>query len=62
MPKYGRFQFADDAEIKRSAGSDLIYDKSKNWRKLRGWDSAASKWRLTKVGEDYHGKIGGTNG
>ena len=56
MPKYGRFQFADDAEIKRRAGSGWIYDKSKKWRKMRSWDSAASKWRLTKVGEDYYGK------
>ena len=60
MPKYGRFQFADNAEIKRSAGSDWIYDKSSNWRKLRGWDSAASKWNLTKAGEEYYGSIGGS--
>ena len=62
MPRYGRFQFADDAEIKRRTGSDLIYDQSNKWRKLRSWDSAASKWRLTKVGEDYDGKMGVANG
>ena len=56
MPKYGRFQFADDAEITRSAGSDWIYDKSDQWRKLRGWDSAASKWNVTKVSDMRYSK------
>ena len=60
MPKYGRFQFADDAEITRSAGSDWICDKRKQWRKLRGWDSAASKWKLTDVGKDYYKEHGGS--
>ncbi len=29
MPKYGRFQFADNAEIQRRAGSDWMYDKKR---------------------------------
>ena len=60
MPKYGRFQFADNAGIKRRAGSDWIYDKHNKWRKLRSWDSAASKWKLSKVGADYYGAVGGS--
>ena len=60
MPKYGRFQFADDAAIKRRAGSDWIHDKSNKWRKLRSWDSAASRWNLTTVGKGYYGHIGGS--
>ena len=59
MPKYGRFQFADNAEIKRRAGSDWMFDKQSKWRKLRSWDSAESKWTPTKAGEDYYKKIGG---
>ena len=36
----------------------MIYDK--NGRKLRSWDSAVSKWTLSKVGEDYYKEIGGS--
>ena len=60
MSKYKRFQFADNAEIKRRAGSDWLYDKNDRWRTLRSWDSAESKWTPAKVGEDYYGKIGGS--
>ncbi len=45
---------------KSSAGSDWIYDKNNKWRKLRSWDSAASKWKLSTAGEEYYGSIGGS--
>ena len=61
MPKqYGRFQFAENAEIKRRAGSDWMVDINDKPRKIRSWDSAASEWKPTALGRDYYKHVGGS--
>ena len=61
MPKqYGRFQFAENAEIKRRAGSDWMVDTNGKRKKLRSWDSAASEWKPTALGRAYYKHVGGS--
>ena len=62
MPKFGRFTFADNAEVKRRAGSDWLKDHKGRWRKLRGWSSAAGEWMVTKgVWTAYYAATGGSH-
>ena len=59
MPKYGRFTFPDDAEVERHSGSDFLTDTTGRRRRLRAWDAAEGRWRLSKTGEAYYGRSGG---
>ena len=60
MPtKYGRFTFPDDAEVERHSGSDWLTDTTGRRRRLRAWNAAEGRWRLSKTGEAYYGRSGG---
>ena len=58
MPTYGRYDFADNAEVMRKAGSDALKDKKGKWRKLRTWNASEGRWRLSLAGEAYYGEDG----
>ncbi len=54
MPKYCRYGFPPEPEIKRKVGSDWIKDVKKEWRRLRSWNAVDSEWKLTKFGLAYY--------
>ena len=58
MPTYGRYDFADNAEVMRKAGSDALKGKKGKWRKLRTWNAGEGRWKLTLAGEAYYGTDG----
>ena len=54
MPKYYKYTFPDNPEIKRKAGSDWMRDVNNKWRKLRSWSAVDSEWQLSNLGKAYY--------
>ena len=54
MPRYYKYDFPAEPEIKRTQGSDQIKDVNGKWHKLRTWSAVDAEWKLTKLGHEYY--------
>ncbi len=54
MPKYYKYTFPENPEIKRKAGSDWMRDVNNKWRQLRTWSAVDSEWKLSNTGKAYY--------
>ncbi len=54
MPKYYKYDFPPEPELKRKGGSDWIKDVKQKWRRLRGWSAVDGEGKLTKLGLAYY--------